>query len=93
MNINDTIVAQSTAFGQSAIAVIRLTGKDSIKITNKIFPDKDLNKVKSHTIHFGNILDNDVVIDEVLVSVFKAPNSYTKEKYNRPNPIILLFVM
>ena len=79
MNINDTIVAQSTAFGQSAIAVIRLTGKDSIKITNKIFPDKDLNKVKSHTIHFGNILDNDVVIDEVLVSVFKAPNSYTKE--------------
>ena len=79
MNIYDTIVAQSTAYGESAIAIIRLTGKDAIKIANKVFPNKDLNKVKSHTIHFGNIIHKDEVIDEVLVSVFKAPNSYTKE--------------
>ena len=79
MNINDTIVAQSTAFGESALAIVRITGKDAIKIANKVFPNKDLNKVKSHTIHFGNIIHNDEVIDEVLVSVFKAPNSYTKE--------------
>jgi len=79
MNINDTIVAQSTAYGESAIAIIRLTGKDAIKIANKVFPNKDLNKVKSHTIHFGDIIHKDEVIDEVLVSVFKAPNSYTKE--------------
>ena len=79
MNIYDTIVAQSTAYGESAIAIIRLTGKDAIKIANKVFPNKDLNKVKSHTIHFGDIIYKDEVIDEVLVSVFKAPNSYTKE--------------
>ena len=79
MNINDTIVAQSTAFGESALAIVRITGKDAIKIANKVFPNKDLNKVKSHTIHFGNIIHNDEVIDEVLVSVFKEPNSYTKE--------------
>ena len=79
MNIYDTIVAQSTAYGESAIAIIRITGKDAIKIANKVFPNKDLNKVKSHTIHFGDIIHKDEVIDEVLVSVFKAPNSYTKE--------------
>ena len=79
MNINDTIVAQSTPFGESALAIVRLTGKKSIEIINKIFPNKDLNKVKSHTIHFGNLVYNDEVIDEVLVSVFKEPNSYTKE--------------
>ena len=79
MNIYDTIVAQSTAYGESAIAIIRITGKDAIKIANKVFPNKDLNKVKSHTIHFGDIIHKDEVVDEVLVSVFKAPNSYTKE--------------
>ena len=79
MNINDTIVAQSTPFGESALAIVRLTGKKSIEIINKIFPNKDLNKVKSHTIHFGNLIYKDEVIDEVLVSVFKEPNSYTKE--------------
>ena len=79
MNINDTIVAQSTAYGESAIAIVRLTGKNAIEIINKIFPNKDLNKVKSHTIHFGNLLYDDKVIDEVLISVFKSPNSYTKE--------------
>ena len=79
MNINDTIVAQSTAFGESALAIVRITGKKAIEIINQIFPNKDLNKVKSHTIHFGNLVYNDEVIDEVLVSVFKEPNSYTKE--------------
>ena len=79
MNIHDTIVAQSTAFGEGALAIVRITGKKAIEIINKIFPNKDLNKVKSHTIHFGNLVYNGEVIDEVLVSVFKEPNSYTKE--------------
>ena len=61
MNINDTIVAQSTAFGESALAIVRITGKKAIEIINKIFPNKDLNKVKSHTIHFGYLVYNDEV--------------------------------
>ncbi len=55
MKLNDTIVAQSTPQGEGAIGIIRLSGKDSIKITNKLFPSKDLSNVKSHTIHYGNL--------------------------------------
>jgi len=79
MKLNDTIVAQSTPQGKGAIAIIRLSGKDSIKIVNSLFPSKDLTKVDTHTIHYGNIEYKDSIIDEVLVSVFKEPNSYTKE--------------
>ena len=79
MNLNDTIVAQSTPQGKGAIGIIRLSGKNSIKIINSIFPSKDLSKEKSHTIHFGNIKYRKEIIDEVLVSIFKEPNSYTKE--------------
>ena len=79
MKLNDTIVAQSTPQGKGAIAIIRLSGKDSIKIVNSLFPSKDLTKVDTHTIHYGNIKYKDSIIDEVLVSVFKEPNSYTKE--------------
>jgi tRNA modification GTPase len=79
MNLNDTIVAQSTPQGKGAIGIIRLSGEKSISIVNSIFPLKNLNEVKTHTIHFGNIEYKNKVIDEVLVSIFKEPNSYTKE--------------
>ncbi len=81
--LNDTIIALATSQGVGAIAVIRLSGEQSIEIVNKFFQskfgNKDLNKVKSHTIHLGQVIDNDKIIDEVLVSVFKNPNSYTGE--------------
>ncbi len=79
MKLNDTIVAQSTPQGKGAIGIIRLSGKDSIKIVNSLFPSKDLSNVKSHTIHYGNIQYEKSIIDEVLISVFKKPNSYTRE--------------
>ena len=79
MKLNDTIVAQSPPPGKGAIGIIRLSGKNSIKIVNTLFPSKDLSKVDSHTIHYGNIENKGLIIDEVLVSVFKEPNSYTKE--------------
>lgn len=77
--MNDTIVALATAQGISAIAVIRLSGKDAIAITQKVFKGKDLLKEPSHTIHFGSIQHEGKTIDEVLVSVFKEPNSFTQE--------------
>lgn len=77
--ISDTIVALSTPPGVGAIGVIRLSGDDAINITNKVFKGKDLTKQDSHTIHFGTIRDNDKIIDEVLVSLFIAPKSFTKE--------------
>jgi len=83
MITNETIIALATSSGVGAIAMIRLSGEDSIKIVNKFFQsklgNKDLTTVKSHTIHLGNIMDNNHIIDEVLVSVFKNPHSYTGE--------------
>lgn len=75
----DTIAALATAPGIGAIAVIRLSGKDAIAICNKVFKGKDLEKADSHTIHFGTIRDGERIIDEVLVSIFVAPRSFTKE--------------
>ena len=75
----DTIVALSTAQGISAIAVIRLSGKDCFEIVRKCFKGADLDKMATHTIHFGSIWDRDRMLDEVLVSVFREPNSFTKE--------------
>ncbi|HOX82901.1 MAG TPA: tRNA uridine-5-carboxymethylaminomethyl(34) synthesis GTPase MnmE [Chryseolinea sp.] len=77
--LNDTIVALATAQGISAIAVIRLSGVDAIDIVAKTFKGKNLLEQPSHTLHFGTIRDGDKVIDEVLVSVFREPNSFTKE--------------
>lgn len=79
MNTQDTIVALATAQGISAIAVIRLSGKDSITIAQKIFNGKNLLEVPSHTVHFGTVQNNGKLIDEVLVTVFKEPNSFTQE--------------
>jgi len=76
----DTIVALATSPGvNGAIAVIRLSGPEAVAITDSVFRGKDLSKQASHTIHFGTIRDGDQVIDEVLVSLFIAPHSYTKE--------------
>ncbi len=75
----DTICALATGGGLSAISIIRLSGKDAIKITNSIF-SKDISTVKTHTIHFGTIADNNKIIDEVLVSIFKGSRSYTGEE-------------
>jgi tRNA modification GTPase len=75
----DTIVALATPNGIGAIAVIRLSGLDAIAIANSVWKGKDLTKQASHTIHFGHIVDGDLVLDEVLASLFVAPRSYTRE--------------
>ncbi|MBW8050234.1 MAG: tRNA uridine-5-carboxymethylaminomethyl(34) synthesis GTPase MnmE [Cytophagales bacterium] len=77
--LNDTIVAPATSQGNSAIAVVRLSGKQAINICDKVFQGKDLKKQQTHTIHYGTIVDGNKIIDEVLVSIFKEPKSYTKE--------------
>ena len=77
--MNDTICAISTAGGLGAISIVRASGEDAIEIVNKIFKGKDLTKVESHTINYGHIVDNEEVIDEVLVSVMKAPRTFTVE--------------
>jgi tRNA modification GTPase len=80
INLQDTIVALATPSGVGAIGVIRLSGANAINISNSTFKGKDLTKQPSHTIHFGTIRDeNDKIIDEVLVSLFVAPKSYTGE--------------
>ena len=79
---NDSIVALATASGAGAIAVIRISGEDSITIANSVFKsvkNKDLTTQKTHTLHLGHILDGEKTLDQVLVSIFKNPNSYTGE--------------
>ena len=77
--MNDTIACISTALGIGAISIVRVSGEDSINIVNSIFKGKDLNKVESHTINYGHIIDKSEIIDEVLVSVMKAPKTFTTE--------------
>jgi len=76
--MNDTIVAISTTTGVGAISIIRLSGPECLEIVDKVFT-KDLSKVESHTIHYGHIKDKEEIIDEVLVSIMKAPKTFTKE--------------
>ncbi len=76
--MEDTIAAISTALGVGAISIVRISGPEAINIVNKIF-DKELTKVKSHTIHYGHIIENKKIIDEVLVSVMLSPKTYTTE--------------
>lgn len=79
-DLNDTIVALATPPGVGAIGVIRLSGKEALTICNAFFHGKNLEKQDSHTIHFGTIRDEQGnILDEVLVSLFIAPKSYTKE--------------
>lgn len=82
MSYNDNIIALASASGTGAIAVIRISGKDAINIVSKKFQsvrNKKLETQKTHTIHLGHIVDEGKIIDKVLVSVFKGPNSYTGE--------------
>src|ERR1700744_3577833 len=74
-----TIVALATPSGSGALGIIRLSGADAITIAQNVFKGKDLTMQESHTIHFGNIMDGDMILDEVLVSLFIAPKSYTRE--------------
>jgi len=80
---NDTIAAIATAMSDSGIGIVRISGENSINIADRIFksinPDKKLKKVKSHTVHYGYIYDDDQFIDEVMVVLMKAPHSYTTE--------------
>ena len=77
--MNDTIVAISTALGVGAISIVRVSGNEAIEIVNKVFEGKNLQKVDSHTIHYGYIVDKGEKIDEVLVSIMKAPKTFTRE--------------
>lgn len=77
--MNDTIAAISTTTGSGAISIIRISGPESIEITNKIFKEKDLAKVESHTIHYGHIEYKNKIEDEVLVSIMRSPKTFTTE--------------
>lgn len=77
--MDDTIAAISTAQGVGAISIIRVSGTDAIKIVNKIFSNKKFLDAPSHTIHYGYIMDGDERIDEVLVTIMRAPKTFTKE--------------
>ena len=78
----DTIVALATASGAGAIAIIRLSGENAITIADQVFESvsgKQLSQQKTHTVHLGHIMDGAKTIDQVLVTIFKNPNSYTGE--------------
>lgn len=77
---NDTIVALATAPGLGAIAVIRLSGPKAIEITTSVFSKKSLLQQPSHTVHFGKLMNGNEVVDEVVVSIYRAPKSYTGEE-------------
>ena len=78
-NHTDTIVALASPQGVGAIGVIRLSGPKAFDITSSVFPSKTIANVPSHTVHVGNIEDEGRVLDEVVVTVFKGPKSFTKE--------------
>ena len=77
--MNDVIVSISTALGKGAISIIRLSGEGSISLVNSVFKGKNLEEVDSHTINYGHIVDDDKIIDEVLVTIMRAPKTYTME--------------
>lgn len=90
IHLDDTIVAVSTPIGEGGIGIVRLSGRDSLKITDKIFLSKDgekSSKFKTYTVHYGHIADKGQgtrvkgqgIVDEVILTVMKAPKSYTKE--------------
>lgn len=76
---NDTICALATANGVGALGIIRVSGNDALPIVQKSFPGKQLEKQKSHTIHYGYFMDGNEAIDEVMLSIFLAPKSFTTE--------------
>ncbi|WP_267405293.1 MULTISPECIES: tRNA uridine-5-carboxymethylaminomethyl(34) synthesis GTPase MnmE [unclassified Chryseobacterium] len=76
---NDTICALATANGIGALGIIRVSGNESLSVVQKSFPGKNLEKQKSHTIHYGYFMDGEEVIDEVMLSIFLAPRTFTTE--------------
>lgn len=82
MKQEDTIAAIATGMTDSGIGIIRISGCDAIQIADRIFNSKSnhkVSKMKSHTIHYGFIFDENTIIDEVILSIMKAPNSFTTE--------------
>lgn len=77
--MEDTIVSVATPPGNGGIAIIRISGQEAISVANSIFRGVVLTDVPSHTIHYGHIVKDDIIIDEVLVSVMRAPKTYTTE--------------
>lgn len=77
----DTIAAISTPIGEGGISIVRMSGEDAVKIANKVFKGANLTKVPTHTIHYGHIVDPDTgkTIDEVMVTVMRAPKTFTRE--------------
>lgn len=77
----DTIAAISTPRGEGGISIVRMSGQDSLNILEKIFKPKNkkVSELKNYSINYGHIIDNEHIIDEVLVSIMKAPNTYTRE--------------
>lgn len=78
--MEDTITAIATPQGVGSISIIRISGEKAISIVNKIFKGKDLETVPSHTIHYGHITEHDYVVDEVLITIMRAPKTYTREE-------------
>jgi tRNA modification GTPase len=78
-NLTDTILALATPPGLGAIGVIRVSGSEAFPLVASVFRGKDITKLPSHTVHLGTLHDGETVLDEVLVTLFRAPNSYTKE--------------
>ena len=83
MRNKDTIAAIATGTTNAGISIIRVSGADAISVADAIFVSKKgkkkLSEVKSHTLHYGSVYDGEIMLDEVLVSVMKAPNTYTTE--------------
>ena len=83
MRNQDTITAIATGTTNAGISIIRISGTDAISVADAIFVSKKgkkkLAEVKSHTLHYGSVYDGEIMLDEVLVSVMKAPNTYTTE--------------
>lgn len=77
--MEDTIAAISSAMGVGAISIVRTTGPDAISIVNKLFKGADLEQSPTHTIHYGHIVDNDLIVDEVLIMLMKGPKTFTAE--------------
>ena len=75
----DTIAAISTPLGEGAIGIVRLSGRQAVAIAKSVLKGKDLETVPSHTINYGHIIENDEIIDEVMVSVMRAPKTFTRE--------------
>jgi len=76
---DDTIVALATPPGVSALGIIRLSGRNAFNIINQLFPSKNLSEQRSHSIHIGFLKDDDTMLDEVVISIYKSPHSYTGE--------------